>query len=111
MRCRNSLFTLGTIASIALFMTACSDSDAEYPSQSIDYIVPYDPGGGADPAGRQFSTMIADELEGAVDVINVPGGEESIGITQLATSDPDGHTLVLGTSGGFIVQPMLTSDA
>lgn len=105
------MFALGTIASLALFMTACSDSDAEYPSQSIDYIVPYDPGGGADPAGRQFSTMIADELEGSVDVINVPGGDESIGITQLATSDPDGHTLGLGTSGGFIAQPLINSDA
>lgn len=112
-RSKNAVIATVAVAGISLLLTACGDGDsaADYPSQSIEYIIPYDPGGGADPAGREFSSMMADELNGSVDVINVPGGDESVGITQLATANADGHTLGLGTSGGFIAQPLINSDA
>lgn len=98
-------------AALPLILVGCAGDDGEYPSDTVEYIVPYNPGGGADPVGREFSAMLGDELGASTDVLNVPGGDESLGITQLATSDPDGYTVGLGTSGGFVAQPMINEDA
>ncbi len=106
---RHSL--MASAAIVPLILAGCSGNDGEYPSNSIEYIVPYNPGGGADPVGRQFVQMLESELDASGNVINVPGGDEAVGITQLAGSDPDGYTLGLGTSGGFVAQPLVTGEA
>lgn len=102
---------LGATLGVVGAAVACDDNDGEYPSGSVEYIIPYDPGGGADPVGRQFTEMLMEELGGSADILNVPGGDEAVGITQLANSDPDGYTLGLGTPAGFIAQPLINSDA
>ncbi len=94
-----------------LILAGCSDNGGAYPSDSIQYIVPYNPGGGADPVGRQFVQMLESELDASGNVINVPGGDEAVGITQLAGAEADGYTLGLGTSGGFVAQPLVTGEA
>lgn len=98
-------------AAIAPLLLASCGGDGEYPSESIEYIVPYDPGGGADPVGREFAELLASELDADTSVINQPGGDESVGITQLANSDPDGYTIGMGTSGGFVAQPLVSDEA
>lgn len=109
-RTRNVL-AFGAAISLPLTLVACSDDDGEYPSSAIEYIIPYQPGGGADPAGRQFTEQLDEELGSNTNVVNTPGGDESIGITELATAEPDGYTLGMGTSGGFIAQPLINDDA
>lgn len=112
-RSRGRLITVSAMTSIAgLALVGCGGgSDGEYPNGPINYIVPYDPGGGADPMGREFSERLADELGTSETVENVPGGDEAIGITQLSEAEPDGQTLGLGTTGGFLAQPKINSDA
>lgn len=102
---------LGAAMSMPLTLAACGDGDGEYPSESIEYIIPYQPGGGADPAGRQFTEQLDEELGSNSNVVNTPGGDESIGITDLSNAEPDGYTLGMGTSAGFIAQPMINDDA
>lgn len=103
---------VGSAAAMSLLLVSCGGEDdgSDYPSDTIEYVIPYDPGGGADPAGREFIDMLSDELGVGNNVTNVPGGDESVGITQLSTADPDGYTLGMGTSGGFVAQPLVNED-
>lgn len=98
----------------ALVVTGCGlvggASAAPYPSQDVEYLIPYNPGGGADPAGRQYAESLSDILDVNIHVLNQPGADEAIGLTRLATSSPDGYTLGMGTSGGFLGQPIANPD-
>lgn len=80
---------------------------AAYPSDTIEFVIPYNPGGGADPAGREFASQLARRLGGGTAVINVPGGNESIGISRVAHAPRDGYTLGMGTTGGLLGQPVI----
>jgi putative tricarboxylic transport membrane protein len=95
-------------------MTGCgllgANSDTPYPAQDIEYLIPYNPGGGADPAGRQYAESLSEALDVNINVLNQPGADEAIGLTRLATADADGYTLGMGTSGGFLGQPIANPD-
>lgn len=102
------------VGGAAMLMSGCgllgASSDAPYPSQDLEYLIPYNPGGGADPAGRQYAESLSRALDVNINVLNQPGADEAIGLTRLATSDADGYTLGMGTSGGFLGQPIANPD-
>lgn len=108
------LLITSAAAAASLALAGCGligpDGSAGYPAADIEYLIPYNPGGGADPAGRQYSESLAEDLGVNINVLNLPGADEAIGITRLATSDPDGYTLGMGTSGGFLGQPIANPD-
>lgn len=97
-------------AAATVVLTACGGADQEYPDGDIEFIIPFNPGGGTDLAGREFAEQLGEELGASTTPLNVPGGDESIGLTQLMDSEPDGYTLGIGTSGGSIAQPLVNSD-
>lgn len=103
-----------TVGVASLFFSGCGllgdHENAEFPSQDMEYIIPYNPGGGADPAGRQYAESLSEALDININVMNQPGADEAIGITRLATADPDGYTLGMGTTGGFLGQPIANPD-
>jgi tripartite-type tricarboxylate transporter receptor subunit TctC len=68
---------------------------AEYPEKPIEVIVGYSAGGGTDVMARTAAPFIEKYLgEGASIVVkNMPGASGQIGVTEAATSDPDGYTL------------------
>lgn len=106
------LFAVGAAAlGTGLLLSACGGQDGGYPSDEIEYIIPYNPGGGADPVGREFSQRLTEELGTSAAVVNQPGGDEVIGISSLFEADPDGYTLGMGTSAGFIAQPKINEEA
>jgi putative tricarboxylic transport membrane protein len=96
-----SLMSAGTVRS----QSASSSSD--YPGGPITYIIPFAPGGAADPAGREFVRLLARELGTRAVVQNLPGGEQSIGVSAVLAAKPDGRTLGLSSSGGVVVQPLI----
>jgi tripartite-type tricarboxylate transporter receptor subunit TctC len=79
--------------------------DAAYPSRPIRIIVPYPPGGSTDPTARAFGTWISERFGVPVVIDNRPGAGATIGHAMGAKATPDGYTLLLGTSGGLVVNP------
>src|SRR5690606_4771682 len=67
---------------------------AEWPSKPVRIIVPYPPGGVADMSTRAFAARFATTIGQPVNVENLPGGNQIIGVQSAAASEPDGHTLV-----------------
>jgi tripartite-type tricarboxylate transporter receptor subunit TctC len=79
-----------------------ASAQSGYPTKPIRLIVPYPPGGSTDIAARVVGEQIAQSLGQRFVVDNRPGAGGNIGMQLAATSDPDGYTLVVGTTAHAI---------
>jgi tripartite-type tricarboxylate transporter receptor subunit TctC len=70
---------------------------AAYPERIVRIIVPFAPGGGTDVVARTLAQELAKDLGVSVVVENKPGAGTIIGTQAVATSEPDGYTLLMGT--------------
>ncbi len=78
-----------------------------YPTKPIRLIVPQPPGGAADTVGRVLAEHMGRTLGEQVVVDNRPGASSSIGMEAAARSAPDGYTLIVASSTGLIVNPLM----
>ena len=83
-------------------------AQAAYPDKPIRLVVPFAPGGNADLTGRLFSEALGKQLGQQVIVENRGGAGGAIGAEAVAKSPPDGYSLVLGSTGTFLVSPRMT---
>ena len=83
----------------ALLLTAFSADDASalYPDRIVRIVVPFAPGGGTDVIARTLAQEMAKDLGATVIIENKPGAGTIIGTQAVATSEPDGYTLLMGT--------------
>ena len=88
---------IGTTA-IVLGCTASVMAQDVYPSKAIKLIVPLGAGGATDVVARVVAGKLSQRLGQQVVVENRPGAEGIIGVNAGAKADPDGYTLVLGSS-------------
>jgi len=78
-----------------------------YPDKPIKMIVPFPPGGPIDTMGRLVAQNLSAALGQQVVIDNRPGAGSTIGTRAAATADPDGYTLLFGSSGSLAVAPAL----
>jgi tripartite-type tricarboxylate transporter receptor subunit TctC len=83
----------------ALLFTAfpVNHASAGYPDRIVRIVVPFAPGGGTDVIARTLAQEMARDLGVSVVVENKPGAGTIIGTQAVATSEPDGYTLLMGT--------------
>lgn len=100
------------LTALALITTGCGNggSSDEYPSEDITLVVPYPAGSAPDANARVIAQQVENDLGVSVIVENVEGGSSTIGLNQVANSEPDGYTLVWGTRGGTTVQNRLIDN-
>ena len=72
-------------------------ASAAYPDRVIRIVVPFAPGGGTDVVARTLAQEMARDLGANIVVENKPGAGTIIGTQAVATSEPDGYTLLMGT--------------
>ena len=70
---------------------------AEYPEKIIKIVVPFAAGGGTDIIARTTAQDIQGDLGKSVIIENKPGAGTIIGTQTVATSDPDGYSLLMAT--------------
>src|SRR5436853_6043784 len=78
-----------------------------YPNRIIKMIVPFPPGGPIDTMARLVAHEIAARLGQEVVIENRPGAGSTLGAKAAAGADPDGYTLMFGSSGSLAVAPAL----
>jgi tripartite-type tricarboxylate transporter receptor subunit TctC len=82
---------------VGLFCNAPCSFAQTYPHKPIKLIVPFGAGGPVDVMGRLVAQKLSASV-GAMVVENKPGQGGTIGARAVATSDPDGYTLMVATS-------------
>ncbi|MBI3917856.1 MAG: tripartite tricarboxylate transporter substrate binding protein [Betaproteobacteria bacterium] len=94
-------------AGLALLAAAAATHAAgiAYPTKPIRLIVPFPPGGSADPLARAFGAWFSDKFGVPVIADNRPGAGTAIAHTLAAKAAPDGYTLVLGAGSGLSTNP------
>ena len=73
-----------------------------YPARPVRWIVPYPPGGAADPIARLIGPFLSERLGKPVVIENKPGAGANIGTEFVVRSPPDGHTLLFITTANMI---------
>jgi tripartite-type tricarboxylate transporter receptor subunit TctC len=90
------------LAVIALTLTT-SFAHAEWPNdQPIRLIVGFAPGGGTDLIARAIASSLQQELGANVIVDNRPGAAGEIAYIALSRAKPDGYTLAILNTPGFL---------
>src|SRR6218665_1242166 len=93
------------IMAMAMAMTIGAALAADYPGRPIKIVVPYAAGGTIDSMARLLSPKFQPELGQPVLIDNRPGAGTMIGADAVARSEPDGHTLFMGTNSAFTITP------
>jgi len=91
-----------------MFMLPVNDAFAAYPEKIIRIVVPFAPGGGTDVIARTLAQEMAKDLGATIIIENKPGAGTVIGTQAVASSEPDGYTLLMGTFANA-VNPSLNS--
>lgn len=80
---------------------------AEYPDKPVKIVVGFAPGGTNDLVARFIAAKLQTKLKQSFIVENKPGASSAIGTDFVAKAAPDGYTLLVSSSGGLTVNPVL----
>ena len=100
--------TRAFIAFAALSLTVAVAAQT-FPSKPIRIIVPNAAGGAADITARTVGQKLAEALGQPVIIENKPSAGGIIAAEQVAKSDPDGHTMLLVSSGTAVSAALFKS--
>ena len=79
----------------------------DYPSKPIMLVVTYPPGGPTDAMARTLAAALKNSLGQTVVVENRAGAGGNIGAEAVARAEPDGYTLMFGTSAPLAINVSL----
>ena len=108
-----SLFPLATlliVSTILLFNSGVALSQS-YPNKPVRIMIPFGIGGSQDAAARAFNADLGAALGQPVIIDNRPGAGGVIGTVAVATSVPDGYTLLLAGVSHQINRLLTTKPA
>jgi tripartite-type tricarboxylate transporter receptor subunit TctC len=84
-------------------------AQAQSPSRSIKFIIPYSAGGLPDTVARVIGRRLQEHLDQTVVVENRPGASGGIAVNALISSPADGHTFVVSDGAILSVNPQVYS--
>ena len=89
----------------------CGAATAQaFPSKPIRVVIPFVAGGSSDIVGRAIGSKFQEFLGQPAVVENKPGANGAIAAEFVAKSDPDGHTILVGSIGVFSFNSALFKD-
>jgi tripartite-type tricarboxylate transporter receptor subunit TctC len=96
-----------TVAGLLSAVGAAPVHAQTYPVKPVRLVVGFAPGGGTDIVARLIAQKLADALGQPVVVDNRAGATGMIAARQVATSTPDGYTLLMGHVNSQAIAPAL----
>ncbi len=80
---------------------------ADYPDRTVTLVIPFAAGGSTDVVGRIVAERMSEALGQQIVVQNVGGAGGSLGAAQVAKSEPDGYTVLMGTVATHALNPLI----
>lgn len=99
------VLTLCLIAAIAAVPSLATG--AEFPTRTIELVVPYPPGGSSDALARAIVPALEKSLGGTVTVVNKPGAGGLVAATLVSKAKPDGYTVLVVSTAALVLSPRL----
>lgn len=90
---RRSAALVGAAAIAVGGLAGCSAEEEEFPSDTIEMIIPYGAGGSTDVSLRLMSQIAEDTCGTDFIASNQTGSAGAVGFTATADADPDGYTI------------------
>ena len=93
---------------LGLVLSSAAPAAAQdYPNHQVNFVVPFAPGGGTDILGRLVGQKLSDRFGQSFVIENRPGAGTVNAAVQVSKSAPDGHTIMMATSGTMAMNPTL----
>ena len=103
---RRELVALGLASlSASSFVSFTAAAQGRYPERPIKLLVAFSAGGVNDVVARQWADRVK-TLLGTVYVENQGGASGTIATGEVARAQPDGHTILLGSTSTMVLNPM-----
>ena len=88
---------------VVLLLGGAAAAQDTFPSRAITLVAPFPPGGVADLHARPLAAGLEKVLKSPIAVVNKTGAAGAVGMQYVATSKPDGYTLLLALSSISII--------
>ena len=95
------------LAAVTLTAAGPAVVAADYPEEPVQLIVNFSPGGSTDTAARLMTTEATGTLGQGFVVTNRPGAGGTLGVAEVARSDPDGYTIGTANMPAIAIIPQL----
>ncbi|MGH6663389.1 MAG: Bug family tripartite tricarboxylate transporter substrate binding protein, partial [Pseudolabrys sp.] len=96
---------------LALSVTAAVAQQDDYPNRAVHIIAAAAPGGNPDVLARLLSQRLSEVFGQSFIVENVPGAGGVLAAQRIATSAPDGYTLMINDSGALAINITMNPNA
>jgi tripartite-type tricarboxylate transporter receptor subunit TctC len=101
------LKTLMALGLVALASTAAMAQ--KFPNKTIEWVVPYPPGGGTDTVARALAQTMGQSLGQSIIINNKPGAATNIGAEYVARAKNDGYTIMSADTATLAANPFIYS--
>ena len=96
---------------IPLCMAFCTAVRSEtYPNRPVRLVVPFVAGGAIDVSARRLAEYLSNKTQQQFIVENTVGASGVLGARRVARSDPDGYTLLFGTTSVYAINPAINPN-
>lgn len=111
---RKTILGVASFLTVAVALTACGSNPSAAESgdaagessrlagKTIEFVVPFSPGGGYDQYARMLAPELAKKLGAKVVVINKPGAGGILATNEAWNAEPDGTTIVMFNTIGHV---------
>jgi len=94
---------------LGLMLSTAALAQKDFPNKTLTLVVPFAAGGPTDAMARTLAHALSPILGQTMIVDNRPGAGGNIGADYVARAQPDGYTLLFGTSGPLAINVSLYS--
>lgn len=103
---KSAIVVAAVVVSLGTFALPAQAQDA-FPSKQIRVVVPFPAGGATDNLSRLIGQKVAAEAGQPVIIDNRGGAAGNIGADNVAKSEPDGYSIVMGAVATHAINPYL----
>ena len=100
---------LGALTAGLLAMPA-AQAQAQFPNQSVKFVVPFSPGGLPDTVARIVAQRLQERLGQSVVIENRPGAGGGVAAANIVGTPADGYTLLVTDGSMFTINPKLVKQ-